>query len=138
MNAEASVARVILVDDHLAVSQQVARLLPGDFEIVTKLEDGAQLTSAVAEYRPDLIVLDITLPGASGIELASQLRQAKCTARVVFLTVHNDPDYVRAAFAVGASGYVDKAGLASDLVPALHAALDGKQFISPSVNLEAA
>ena len=68
------------------------------------LEDGAGLRGALQEHQPDIIVLDITLPGLSGIALALQLRDAGVAARIVFLTVHNDPDYVRAALAAGAAG----------------------------------
>jgi DNA-binding NarL/FixJ family response regulator len=129
--------RVVLVDDHPAVLRQVARLLPAEFEIVGILEDGAQLEAALATARPDLIVLDITLPGVSGIELARRLTATGCPARIVFLTVHADPDYAREAVAVGGLGYVVKARLGTDLVPALRAALAGRRFISPCPEVEA-
>ena len=66
------------------------------------LEDGARLRGALEDHQPDIIILDITLPGLSGIALALQLRDAGIAVRIVFLTVHNDPDYVRAALAAGA------------------------------------
>ncbi len=128
--------RVLLVDDHLPVLQQTLRLLPELFEVVETLESGAGLNAAVERHEPDLIVLDITLPGLSGIDLARLLKQNGCPARIVFLTAHGDMDYARAAFAVGANGFVVKARLASDLVPALHAALAGERFISPVPELK--
>jgi DNA-binding NarL/FixJ family response regulator len=88
------------------------------------------------EHRPDIIVLDIRLPPVSGLVLASQLRDAGCSAKIVFLTVHDDPDYVRAAFAAGAIGYVLKTRLSLDIVLALRAALQSERFISPSAELE--
>jgi DNA-binding NarL/FixJ family response regulator len=94
------------------------------------------LRVALEEHQPDIIVLDITLPPVSGIALASQLTNAGCPAKIVFLTVHSDPDYVRAALAAGAIGYVVKTRLSMDLVPALRAALDDTRFISPSPELE--
>jgi len=127
---------VLLVDDHPAVLRQTMELLAGEFRVAAALHDGAQLDAAVAEHRPDLIVLDITLPGASGIDLARRLTASRCTAKIVFLTVHADADYVRAAFDAGASGYVIKSRLASDLLPALHAALEGRRFVSPGRGLE--
>jgi DNA-binding NarL/FixJ family response regulator len=79
----------------------------------------------------DVVVLDITLPGQSGFVLASQLRKAGCHARVVFLTMHQDPDYLRSALRGGADGYVVKVRLALDLEPALRAVVQGDRFISP-------
>ena len=128
--------RLILVDDNPAVSSQVIRLLPSGFEVVGMLKDGAGLRGALQEHQPDIIVLDITLPGSSGIALALQLRDAGVAVRIVFLTVHNDPDYVRAALAAGAAAYVVKTRLSLDLLPALAAVIEGRRFISPSPELE--
>ncbi len=126
---------MILVDDHAAVLRQVIQVLGFEFDIVDALENGSGLQEAVEKHRPDVVVLDITLPGASGIALASRLTRAGCSAKIVFLTVHSDPDYVQAAFAAGAAGYVVKMRLSQDLVPALHAVLEGKRFISPCMEL---
>ena len=126
---------MLLVDDNPAVLRQVIQLLPGEFEVVGTLEDGAGLRVALEEHQPDIIVLDITLPRVSGIALASQLTQAGCPAKIVFLTVHSDPDYARAALAAGAIGYVVKTRLSLDLVPALQAAFHDTRFISPSPEL---
>lgn len=128
--------RVLLVDDHLPVLQQTIRLLPETFEVVETLESGVGLNAAVARHEPDLIVLDITLPGLSGIELARHLKRNGCPAKIVFLTAHCDLDYARAAIAAGANGFVVKARLASDLVPALNAVLAGERFISPCPELK--
>ncbi|MFN0066531.1 MAG: response regulator transcription factor [Limisphaerales bacterium] len=136
MESAAPPPRVLLVDDHPAVLRQVAALLANEFLVVGALSDGQGLQRSIAADHPDLVVLDITLPGTSGIDLA---RDLACTAnppRVVLLTVHADPDYVRAAFAAGALGYVVKTRLACDLIPALHAVLGGKSFISPVPSLE--
>jgi DNA-binding NarL/FixJ family response regulator len=123
------------VDDHPAVLRQTIQLLPERFEVVETSQDGLELQAAARNLQPDIIVLDITLPALSGVELARRLRSAGCQARIVFLTVHSDPDYAWEAFNVGASGYVIKPRLASDLVPALDAALAGKRFVSPCSNL---
>ena len=128
-------ARVLLVDDHPALLRQVARLLAGEFEVVGTLPDGRDLPQTVAARHPDLVVLDITLPGRSGIELAGDLGQTSGGTGIVFLTVHADLDYAREAFATGALGYVVKSRLASDLIPALRAALAHRRFVSPSAEL---
>ena len=129
-------ARVLLVDDHPALLEQAQCLLAGEFAVVGALVDGAKVAATTALEQPDLIVLDITLPGQSGLNLAQRLRAAGCSARIVFLTVHSDADYARAAFAAGASGYVVKSRMASDLVTALRAALLGRRFVSPCPELE--
>jgi DNA-binding NarL/FixJ family response regulator len=127
---------VLLVDDHPALSQQAMRILQNHFEVVGALQDCSELADVLARRQPDALVLDITMPGQSGLQVAQTLKEAGCTARIVFLTVHCDADYARAALSAGAVGYVVKAPLASDLVLALHAALRGDRFISPSAELE--
>jgi DNA-binding NarL/FixJ family response regulator len=122
---------VLLVDDHPAVLTQVKQLLPADFEVVAALPNGSGLAAAIEKHRPEILLLDITLPGASGIELAAQLRRTGYSGKLVFLTVHDDPDYVGAALVAGADGYVLKSRLATDLIPALQAVLAGRQFVSP-------
>lgn len=123
--------RLLLVDDNPAVHRQVLQLLPPIFEVVDVLEDGAGLRAAVESHHPDIVVLDITLPGQSGIAAAAELARTGAAARVVFMTVHNDADYMRAALAVGACGYIVKMRMSLDLVPALTAAMAGRRFVSP-------
>ena len=86
----------------------------------------------------DVIVLDITMPRPDGIDASRQLRRSQRPARLVFLTVHEDADYARVALDAGGLGYVVKARLASDLLPAIRAALADQSFISPTVRLEEA
>ncbi len=131
MNTVAKIARVLLADDHVPILAQTMNLLADEFEIVGTVGNGLDLVAAAARLDPDLVVLDITMPGCDGIDAARQLKRADCRAQLVFLTVHEDPDYVRAALDAGGVAYVAKARLASDLVPAIHAALAGQSFISP-------
>ena len=104
------------------------------FEVVETFTNGQAVVDQAARLQPDVAVLDITMPGLNGIEVARQL--VKLDVKVVFLTVHDDPDYLRSALSTGAIGYVVKDRLATDLVPALRDALAGRQFISPSPALE--
>ena len=127
--------RVLLVDDNPAILQQVAQLLTGEFEVVDLLDSGDGVLDAVAGHRPDVVILDVTLPRTTGFELASQIVSAGLSPKIMFLTVHNDPDYVRAAFAAGASGYVVKMRMAVDLIPALKVVLGGATFVSPDPGL---
>ena len=132
---DAKKVRIILVDDHPAVLRQTIQLLPERFEVVETSEDGLGVQAAAHELEADVIVLDITLPVISGVEVARKLQAGGCKARIIFLTVHADPDYAREAFHVGALAYVIKPRLATDLVPALEAALAGRRFVSPCPEL---
>ena len=123
--------RVLLVDDNPAILGQIAQVLRGEFDVVEMLPDGMSLPAALARSRPDLIVLDIMLPGPSGFELARRLTNTGCPARIVFLTVQEDADFAREALAVGGLGYVVKSRLGTDLLAALRAAAEGRYFISP-------
>ena len=136
-NTHNNLPRVVLVDDHPALLRQTAQLLSGRFEIVATLPNGRELLDLITKERVQMVVLDITLPGPSGIELAAKLKKSGYSGGIVFLTVHADPDYAREAVEVGALGYVVKPRLASDLVPAIKAALEGKVFISPCPELKA-
>ena len=126
---------LILVDDHPGILRQAIDLLPERFEVVETLEDGMGLQSALNQFQPDILVLDITLPLISGVELARRVRAAGFATKIVFLTVHADSDYAWEAFDAGAIGYVIKPRLASDLVSALDAAAAGNRFVSPCAEL---
>ena len=113
-----------------------AAALADECLVVGKVGDGLELLAEAERLHPDGIVLDITLPRLNGIEAARQLRRSHQSARLVFLTVHEDADYARAALDAGGLGYVVKARLASDLLPAIWAALADRRFVSPTISLE--
>lgn len=135
MSGEAKRTRLVLVDDHPGILRQTIELLPERFEVVETLQDGMGLLSALNQFQPDILVLDITLPFVSGVDLARKVRAAGLSTKIVFLTVHADSDYAWEAFDAGALGYVIKPRLASDLVSALDAATAGNRFISPCPEL---
>ena len=122
--------RVLLVDDNQAMLARAAAALAATCVVVGQVQDGAAALVAAAALRPDVIVLDISMPGMSGLEVASGLRSAGSRAAIVFLTVHNDTEVVEAALAAGGSGYVIKARLASDLVHAVREARARRTFVS--------
>ncbi len=126
--------RILLADDHVPMIERVRSLLQTDFEIVGDVSTGPDLVSEAGRLQPDIIVLDITMPGLTGIEAAHELRQAGSSAKFVFLSVHERVEFVRACLAEGALGYVVKSRLAIDLVPAVVDALAGRRFISPPVS----
>lgn len=127
-----SQATVLLADDHEEFLAVVRRLLEPEFVVVEAVRDGLAAVESTARLTPDVLVLDLSKPLMDGIAAARALRAAGSRTKIVFLTVHGDPDYVRAALAAGAVGYVVKCRLASDLVPALRGALAGRPFVSPA------
>jgi DNA-binding NarL/FixJ family response regulator len=130
--------RVLLADDHQDFLAVATRLLEPEFDVVKTVGNGRAVLDEAARLQPDVLVLDISMPVLNGIEAARRLKAAGCGAKIVFLTVHGDADYVRAALGAGAHGYVVKCRLASDLLPALREALAGRSFVSPSVSGAAA
>jgi DNA-binding NarL/FixJ family response regulator len=122
--------RVLLADDLPEMLETVTQLLQDDFEIVGYAQDGEEAIKSAKTLNPDLLILDIEMPFRNGIQVASHLRDSGCRAKVIFLTVHEDLDYVEAAWFVGALGYVLKSRIASDLLPAVQEVLEGHRFIS--------
>jgi DNA-binding NarL/FixJ family response regulator len=108
----------------------VERLLRPKFEVVGKVVDGQSLFEAAIRLKPDVIVTDISMPILDGITTADRLRESGCASRIVFLTVHSDPDFVRACLATGAFAYVVKSHIETELVTAIRDALAGQVFIS--------
>ena len=127
--------RVVLADDQEEMLKTVVLILRDEFSVIGTAENGAGAVDLATRLSPDILVLDICMPVENGIEAAYHLRELGSTARVVFLTVSTEPEFVEAAFFAGALGYVLKQSLVSDLVPAIWAAMDGATFISPSMHL---
>lgn len=127
------VPRVLLADDHRIVAEGVRSLLSAEFELVGVVEDGRALLEAARRLRPDVIIADITMPHLNGIDALARLKQAGDNVRVIFLTMHPEVAYARRAFDAGASGYVLKHSAPSELVAAIHAALEGKTYLSPAL-----
>lgn len=123
--------RILLADDHLRLLDVVANILEPAFEIVGREGNGQALVEAAAKLRPDVIVTDISMPILNGIEAANTLRDSGSTSRIIFLTVHRDPDFIKACFAAGALGYVSKHRVTTDLLSAIQEALAGHSFVSP-------
>jgi DNA-binding NarL/FixJ family response regulator len=124
--------RVLLADDHQALLERTTALLSFSYEIVGAVSNGQELVKEAIRLNPDVIVLDITMPFMDGIEAARKLREIGLSAKLVFLTMHNDDEFVRACFEEGGQGYVLKAHMKTHLVRAIEAALTGCTFVSAS------
>jgi DNA-binding NarL/FixJ family response regulator len=123
--------RVLLADDHEPVLARIRTVLGEEFEIVGAVSNGEDAILEVWRLDPDVLVIDISMPLLDGLQAVSRLHSSR--TKVVFLTVHEDPDFVAAAFAVGASGYVVKSDVTTDLIPAIHEVMDGGTYISQSI-----
>ena len=132
---ESSMApRIVLADDQEEMLRTIALILGDEFNIIGTAENGKRAVDLTTKLSPDVLVLDISMPEVNGIEAASRLRALGSRARVVFVTVNTDPDFVEAARCAGALGYVLKESLALDLAPAIRAAVEGNSFTSPACN----
>ncbi len=125
--------RILIADDHQILAEGIRGLLEPEFEVIGVVSNGRELVAAAKTQRPDVIVADISMPSLNGIEAAIQIRDAGLTAKVVFLTMHRDVAYARQAIEAGAAGYVLKHSVSSELVTAIHDALQGQTYISPII-----
>jgi DNA-binding NarL/FixJ family response regulator len=132
MGGNVARARILLADDHKEIRDRAVRLLEPEFEVVGTVADGHALLRASAQMKPDVCVVDISMPQLNGIEAAIKLRESGSAAIIVFLTVNEDSDFVSAALRTGALGYVVKSRMASDLCAAINGAISGHLFVSPS------
>jgi len=128
--------RVLLADDHPGFPEIAEHFLEPEFEVVSKVVDGQALVDEAIRLKPDVVVTDISMPVLNGIEAADRLIESGSKSRIVFLTVHTDPDFIRRCLSAGALGYVVKSRIATDLVPAIRQALAGHIFISRDLPYE--
>jgi len=126
-------ARLLLADDHTLVVEGFRRLLEPEFELAGAVEDGRALVAAAQKLKPDVVLLDISMPLLNGIDAARQLKKIMPEIKLIFLTMHADPAYVTEAFRVGASGYLLKRSAASELVNAIREVLRGRCYVTPLV-----
>jgi DNA-binding NarL/FixJ family response regulator len=123
---------VLVADDFEDWRRQVHLLLQvrPEWQVIAEASDGREAIQKAEELKPDLIVLDFSLPNLNGIEAARQIRQLSPTSKIVFLSQNKDLNVVRAALGTGAQGYVYKMDVRRDFLPAIEAVLRGKQFVS--------
>ncbi len=128
--------RVLVADDHHLVREGIVALLeraPG-IEVVGQAADGEAAVAAAMELRPDVLVMDVTMPRLNGLRATEQLREAHCPAAVVLLTIHHDEAIVRRALAAGAMAFVPKQEVTEELLLAIRAAAHGATYLSPGVS----
>jgi DNA-binding NarL/FixJ family response regulator len=126
---------VLLADDNRLLVERVAELLAPSFDVVGTAHDGKELILKALRLTPDVIVVDITMPILTGIEAVHQLRNTGLRTKFVFLTIHSESEFLEACLAEGAVGYVLKTQMTGDLIPAINAAVAGKQFVSSGISI---
>lgn len=128
--------RILLADDSPDILDYVSRVLQADYQIIGTVDDGDAVCEEVEKLDPDLLVLDISMGRRSGIEIARQLRAQGYAGEIVFLTVHEDPDFVGAALGAGGRAYVIKSRMNIDLGLAVKAVLSKQVFVSSPLHAE--
>ena len=129
-------ARILLADDHTLTLEGIRAVLEPHHEIVGTLTDGRALLDAALRLKPDLIVLDVTMPLLNGIDAAVQIKKRLSGVKLLFLTMHNNPAYLEAALNAGATGYVLKSAAREELLDAVISVLNGRIYVTPSLSSE--
>jgi len=134
MSAEPTL-RVVIADDHAVVRAGLRLLLEREVGIdpVAEAANASEAVARAAEHQPDVVLIDVTMPGESGIEAIPRLLDASPSSKVLVLSMHDDPRYVRDAFAAGASGYVLKEAADSELVAAIRQVAAGASYVNPAL-----
>lgn len=124
--------RLVVVDDHEVARRGIRSVLSGnaDLEVVSETADGAEAVQKARELHPDIVLLDINLPGISGIEAARSIRRVSPDSRIIFVSQHDSIRIAKDALNVGASGYVVKSDAGLDLLTAIDAVRQGRTFVS--------
>jgi DNA-binding NarL/FixJ family response regulator len=125
--------RVLLADDSETVLAELRGELGKEFDIVGTAENGEEAIQAVLRLDPDVLVLDIAMPILNGIQASLRIRQNHPRTKILFLSINEQSEYISAAFSAGASGYVTKRRLASDLAHAIREVTQDRTFLSPSL-----
>ena len=129
-------ARILLADDHPLTLEGIRAVLEPHHEIVGTVTDGRALLDAALRLKPELIVLDITMPLLNGIDAAVQIKKSLPGVKLLFVTMHVNPAYLEAALNAGATGYVLKSAAREELLDAIKSVLDGHIYVTPSLSGE--
>jgi DNA-binding NarL/FixJ family response regulator len=127
-------ARVLVADDHQAMLESVVSVLTREHDVIATVPDARSLIDAAKALDPDVLVVDVQMPGLCGIAAAHCLKGGGCRAKLVFVTMHPEREYIQDCMALGSVGFVAKDRLAFDLLPAVRSVLQGQPFVSPSIS----
>jgi DNA-binding NarL/FixJ family response regulator len=127
---------IFLADDHTIVRQGLAKLLEGEpnLQVVGEAENGREAVVKVEKLKPDVVLMDIAMPMLNGIEATRQIRKVCPRTKVIILSMHSHDRYISELFSLGASGYLLKSSTGTDIINAIHTALKGSTYLSPSIS----
>jgi DNA-binding NarL/FixJ family response regulator len=127
--------RILIADDHRIMREGLRALLgnQASIAVVGEAEDGRKAVELAARLRPDIVIMDLTMPGLNGIEATRQIVAANPGTKVIALSIHSDRRFVQQMFEAGATGYLLKEGAFEELARAIHTVADGKAFVSPGI-----
>lgn len=127
---------IFLSDDHTIVRQGLAKLLESEpgFKIVGEAKDGREAVRKVEALRPDIVLMDIAMPVLNGIEATRQIRKGCPRTKIIILSMHSHDRYISELLSLGASGYLLKDSNGMDIIKAIHAAINGNTYLSPSIS----
>ena len=128
--------RVLIADDHTIVRKGLCAILEGDkeIEVVGDAENGREAIKKVEQVQPDIVLMDITMPGLNGLETTRQLKKRHPKTKILILTMHDNEEYIFETLRAGASGYLVKRTAPDELISAIHAVNRGESFLSPSIS----
>jgi DNA-binding NarL/FixJ family response regulator len=121
--------RVLIGDDNPAMLEAVTQMLQEDYQVVGALAEASAVVAQVPKLKPDILLLDISMGDMNGFEITRRLRSDLCRSKIIFLTVHEELEFIRAAFDAGASGYVFKSRMNKDLRTAINTVMNEKVFL---------
>jgi len=125
--------RLLMADDHSIMLAGLRKLVEGTCEVIGAVEDGRALVEAAEQLRPDLILVDISMPLLNGMDAARQIKKSVPDAKLIFLTMHASPVFATEALQAGASGYLLKQSAASELPQAIETVLNGQVYLTPAI-----
>lgn len=125
--------RIVIAEDFVLIQEGIRLLLEPECDIVAAVEDAEAALAAVAAQNPDILLVDVSLPGGGGFSILEKLTELRSAVKVIFVTAHNNPRYSDRAFEMGAKGYVLKGAMRSELLPAIRAVMSGGVYRSPLI-----
>lgn len=120
--------QIVIADDSQIIREAMKGIIAGDYVVIASVEDGSAAVEAVQQLNPDMLLLDISMPSLNGFDAALQIQIVRPLTKIIFVSEHREQSYVRRAFAVGASGYVVKSRMATELIPAMREVSQGREY----------